>query len=60
MFAFNDLDDKAMAVMQTNSGEMISFEKWKERNPSKYKFISEEMEKIEDLGFNLNQWGLKL
>ena len=49
-----------MAVMQTNSGEMISFEKWKERNPSKYKFISEEMEKIEDLGFNLNQWGLKL
>lgn len=53
MFAFDGLEDKTMAVMQTKSGEMISFEEWKKRNPNKYKFISEEMKKIEEIGFNL-------
>ena len=60
MFAFNNLEDKTMAIMQTSSGEMISFEEWKKRNPYKFKCISEEMEKIEEIGLNLKYWGLSL
>ena len=60
MFAFESLDDKTMAVMQTKSGEVVSFEDWKKRNPHKYKFISEKIKQIEEKGFNLKNWSLIL
>ncbi len=60
MFAFESLDDKTMAVMQTKSGEVVSFEDWKKRNPHKYKFISEKIKQIEEKGFNLKNWSLVL
>ena len=60
MFAFESLDDKTMAVMQTKSGEFVSFEDWKKRNPHKYKYISEKIKKIEEKGFNIKNWSLIL
>ena len=60
MFAFDGLDDKTMAVMQIKSGEMVSFEDWKKRNPHKYKYISEKIKEIEENGFNIRYWSLAL
>ena len=60
MFAFESLDDKTMAVMQTKSKEFISFEDWKKRNPHKYEYISKKVKEIEEKGFNIKYWSLML
>lgn len=60
MIAFENLNDKTMALMETKSGKVVSFEDWKKRNPHKYKFISEKIKQIEEKGFNLKNWSLIL
>ena len=56
MVAFNDIEDKTMAVQTDYFSHPIKFEKWVKRHPYKFMFILSQLRKIKSNEFTFKSF----